>query len=89
MRLILHLGEIEVRLNGEVAILATGLTILSREDSHIQGIHVQTFFGGLSTLPIHANACLILRCLSGSKPDWASPKDQHAWFADFSGAIMS
>lgn len=49
MRLILHLGEIEVRLNGEVAILATGLTIRSREDSHIQGIHVQTFFGGLCT----------------------------------------
>lgn len=90
VRLILVLGEIEVRLNGEVAILVTGLTIRTREDSHIQGIHVQTFFGGLSTLLSQiARVCLILRCLSGSKPDWASPKDQHAWFADFSGAIVS
>ncbi|OJA13688.1 hypothetical protein AZE42_05525 [Rhizopogon vesiculosus] len=24
----------------------------------------------------------------GHEPDWASPKDQHAWFADVSGAII-
>jgi len=25
---------------------------------------------------------------AGSSDDWASPKDQRAWFADISGAIL-
>lgn len=26
--------------------------------------------------------------IAGNKADWASPKDQKAWFADVSGAII-
>ncbi|EJD01737.1 uncharacterized protein FOMMEDRAFT_22090 [Fomitiporia mediterranea MF3/22] len=62
-------GEIEIRINGNSSILATGLILRTTEESAIQGMHFETFFGG-HTL------------------DWASPKDQYAWFADISGAII-
>ena len=84
--LILSVGEIEVRVNGQVAILVTGLTIRNSSEARIQGYHFQSFFGGTSS-------DVICRCVSqdvaGNKPDWASPTDQRAWFADISGAVIS
>ncbi|KAI0090833.1 hypothetical protein BDY19DRAFT_905074 [Irpex rosettiformis] len=64
-------GEIEVFIDGRSVILAKGLILRDEEapDSHVQGLHFQTFFGG-------------------HLPEWASPKDQNAWFTSISGAIL-
>ncbi|KAL5529872.1 hypothetical protein ACEPAF_6129 [Sanghuangporus sanghuang] len=62
-------GEIEVQINGEPVIHVTGLVIRLSEDSVIQGLHFESFFGGHTA-------------------DWASPKNQYAWFADISGAVI-
>ncbi|TDL16632.1 hypothetical protein BD410DRAFT_731150 [Rickenella mellea] len=62
-------AEIEIRVNGEAVINASGLRLRSSSESIMQGIHFQTFFGG-------------------NKADWASPKDQKAWFAHVSGAVI-
>ncbi|KAI6117839.1 hypothetical protein EDD16DRAFT_1586271 [Pisolithus croceorrhizus] len=62
-------GEVQVWINGECVIHAKGLILRVDKESHIKGIHFETFFGGHT-------------------PDWASPKDQHAWFADVSGVIV-
>lgn len=62
-------GEVQVWINGQCVIHAKGLILRVDEESHIKGMHFQTFFGGHT-------------------PDWASPKDQHAWFADVSGVIV-
>ncbi|KAI5987349.1 polysaccharide lyase family 14 protein [Pisolithus orientalis] len=62
-------GEVQVWINGDCVIHARGLVLRVDEESHIKGMHFQTFFGGHT-------------------PDWASPKDQHAWFADVSGVIV-
>jgi len=62
-------GEIQLWINGTSVINISGLILREEEESHIKGMHFQTFFGG-------------------NKPDWASPKDQKAWFADVSGAII-
>ncbi|KAH9925888.1 uncharacterized protein BXZ73DRAFT_49672 [Epithele typhae] len=64
-------GEIEVFVDGRSVMHANGLVIRTEEgaDGRVQGLHMQTFFGGHS-------------------PDWASPKDQRAWFANISGAIL-
>ncbi|PIL32927.1 hypothetical protein GSI_05045 [Ganoderma sinense ZZ0214-1] len=64
-------GEIEVYINGQSVLCASGLELRTNEgpDGRVQGLHMQTFFGGHT-------------------PDWASPKDQRAWFANISGAIL-
>ncbi|TFK84349.1 polysaccharide lyase family 14 protein [Polyporus arcularius HHB13444] len=64
-------GEIRVYIDGQLRIHANGLILRTREspDARVQGLHLQTFFGGNS-------------------PEWASPKDQRAWFANVSGAIL-
>ncbi|KAM5545157.1 hypothetical protein V8D89_001268 [Ganoderma adspersum] len=64
-------GEIEVYIDGQSVLHATGLVLRTNEgpDGHVQGLHMQTFFGGHT-------------------PDWVSPKDQRAWFANISGAIL-
>jgi len=62
-------GEIQLWINGTSVINISGLILREEEESHIKGVHFQTFFGG-------------------NKSDWASPKDQKAWFADVSGAII-
>jgi len=54
--------------------------------SKVQGAHFQTFFGGkvLTALPI----LNFPEKTVGHTEDWASPKDQRAWFANVSGAIL-
>jgi hypothetical protein len=51
-------------------------------------MHFQTFFGG-------ANLAIAKRLLlhtdpsvTGHTAEWASPKDQRAWFSDISGVII-
>lgn len=56
-------GEIEVRVNGESTILATGLTIRTTEDSTIQGLHFETFFGGAYVLLLKRRLLIILSCM--------------------------
>jgi hypothetical protein len=41
----------------------------------------------INTLSHHPT--IVYLNLSGHSDDWASPKDQKAWFADVSGAIVS
>lgn len=40
-------GEVEVRLNGKIAIYVSGLSLRNDTASVIQGLHFQTFFGGM------------------------------------------
>lgn len=42
-------GEIELWVNGESVIHATGLTIRTQAESVVRGVHFQTFFGGSDT----------------------------------------
>ncbi|KAH8110372.1 hypothetical protein DFH11DRAFT_1514426 [Phellopilus nigrolimitatus] len=42
------IGEIELRVNGDTVILATGLIIRTMDETRIRGMHFQTFFGGHS-----------------------------------------
>jgi len=62
-----------------------GLIYRVNSASKVQGAHFETFFGGkvLIWLIIH-----FLEHTAGHTDDWASPKDQRAWFANVSGAIL-
>lgn len=42
-------GQVEVRVNGKQVILATNLTLRSSPEAKIQGLHFETFFGGMSS----------------------------------------
>jgi len=61
-------GELELFANGKSVINVGGLVLRNADSGRIQGIQMQTFFGG-------------------STNDWASPRDQDTYFADFSVAI--
>lgn len=41
-----YVGELELFIDGRSTILAEGLTFRKGIDSHVQGMHFQTFFGG-------------------------------------------
>ncbi|KAH9941436.1 hypothetical protein B0H21DRAFT_752716 [Amylocystis lapponica] len=64
-------GEIEIFIDGRSVLAVSGVVLRTKEgpEAHVQGLHVQTFFGGHTT-------------------EWASPRDQHAWFANVSGAVI-
>lgn len=80
------LGEIEIRMNGETVILASGLTIRTSSESFARGLHFQTFFGGMCCfLTVRVPFLTDV----GHGKEWASPKDQYAWFSDVSGAIIA
>jgi hypothetical protein len=49
-------------------------------------MHFQTFFGGM--LLIMQTVSSLINLLAGHGEDWASPKDQRAWFADITGVIV-
>ena len=83
------IGEIEVYIDGQSVVHATGLILRTNEgpDGRVQGLHMQTFFGGMSARSIPC--CIRTETRrTGHTPDWASPKDQRAWFANISGAIL-
>lgn len=63
-------GEIELWVNGTSVIKVDGLIFRCSEQSCLQGMHFQTFFGG-------------------STPEWATPKDQRAWFTGISGGVIA
>ena len=54
-------------------------------DSKVRGAHFQTFFGGTALIRLVVN---FLNKPAGQTEDWASSKDQRAWFANVSDAIL-
>jgi hypothetical protein len=87
--LLYHAGEIQLWINGTSVINVSGLMLREDEASHIKGMHFQTFFGGRHFIRPHRPFRVPMAFIfSGNKSDWASPKDQKAWFADVSGAII-
>lgn len=86
-------GEIQLWIDGESVIYATGLTIRQSEGGRIRGMHFQTFFGGQSRSISLAFCSLSVFSFTkldfvGHTPDWASPRDQKAWFADVTGVVI-
>jgi hypothetical protein len=86
------LGELQLWINGKCVIHAKGLIFREDETSHIKGMHFQTFFGGARMLLLFVVWQMITSFSyyhrSGHESDWASPKDQRAWFSDVSGAVI-
>ncbi|KAJ7740244.1 hypothetical protein DFH07DRAFT_905486 [Mycena maculata] len=82
-------GELELWVDGKSVINVSGLTFRDSEHSRIKGGHFQTFFGGAypREMLIELN---YTKCgwYSGHQNDWASPKDQRAWFADLTGVVI-
>jgi hypothetical protein len=84
-------GEIELYVDGKSVISVSGLILRDQEgaDARIKGLHFETFFGGTATSALSPCLSSISNAvLAGHTPDWASPKDQKAWFADISAAII-
>lgn len=52
--------------------------------SHLDGLSPIVLFFSIVPLSALADTSWII----GKGPDWASPKDQHAWFADVTGAVI-
>ena len=48
-------GEIEIYIDGQSVLHATGLVLRSEEgpDGRVQGLHIQTFFGGMPIFRLH------------------------------------
>ncbi|PPQ78963.1 hypothetical protein CVT25_002292 [Psilocybe cyanescens] len=69
-------GELEVWTDGRSVMTSVGLSFRESEAGKIKGMHLQTFFG--VGLIVHR----------GHGTDWASPKDQRAWFSDVTGVIL-
>lgn len=79
------IGELQLWIDGESVISIEGLSFRDDESSYIKGMHFSTFFGGKCSLnlvlnPIHGSI--------GHSEEWASTKNQRAWFADVSGALL-
>jgi hypothetical protein len=81
-------GQIQVFVDGKSVISVSGLVLRNSDAGKIRGVFGQTFFGGSSQLLLTSDMLFSdVRLLTGSKPEWASTKDQNAYFADFSVAI--
>jgi hypothetical protein len=84
-------GEIQIWIDGKSAIKVSGVTISETQEdgstSLFRGAHFQTFFGGkeINVDETQAHCSITL----GSSPQYASPKDQHAYFANVSGAVIN
>jgi hypothetical protein len=80
-------GEIQLFVNGRSVLEVKGLVLRDSGAGKIRGIQAQTFFGGAlrfrSYYKTSTDGCLS----TGSKPEWASPKNQDLFFSDFSVAI--
>lgn len=79
-------GQIQLWVDGNSVIDIDGLTLRDTEAGKIKGMHFQTFFGGTSLKRFLFP--LKIKFLLGHNKDWASPKDQRAWFADITGKIV-
>jgi hypothetical protein len=84
-------GELEIFVNGESKVNVSGLVFRSCDSNRIRGIQMQTFFGGAFPQPVFLHSVdtdnTTVTC-TGHSPNWASPKDQTAYFSDFSVAII-
>ena len=82
-------GELELFFNGESVINVGGLMLRGDDAGKIRGIIMQTFFGGMSetfSFPRRLTHFSSFFC-AGNEASFASPKDQNAYFSDFSVAI--
>ena len=85
---LLSLGEITLYIAGSPVISVDGLSLRTSEEVKFMGMHFQTFFGGAFVRqPIIVHFDCDWDWL-GHTGDWASSKDQRAWFADVTGVIV-
>ena len=81
-------GEITLYIDGSPVISIDGLSLRTSEEGKMMGMHFQTFFGGAFV----RRSIIINFDLDGDwlghTGDWASSKDQRAWFADVTGVIV-
>ena len=77
-------------IDGRSVIFAKGLILRDEESaqSHVQGLHMQTFFGGACPWQLFSVRFSVRYYNVGSSSEWASPRDQKAWFTNISGAIL-
>ena len=80
-----HPGELELWFDGKIVISVSGLIYRTSAASKIRGAHFATFFGGKALVLLVFD---VSEQTVGHTEDWASPKDQRAWFANVSGAIL-
>jgi hypothetical protein len=80
-------GELQLWIDGKSVINTAGLVFRDSLASHVHGAHFQTFFGGKHYWQKHLFSDQCLR-FQGHTQDWASPKDQKAWFTNVSGAVL-
>lgn len=80
-------GQIQLWVDGKSFIDLDGLTLRDTETGKIKGMHFQTFFGGMRLKRLLFQPKIKFFPL-GHNEDWASPKDQRAWFADITGKIV-
>lgn len=78
-------GELELFANGKSVINVGGLILRDSEVGCMRGIQMQTFFGGKSRF--RRVVAALMHFYPRGEPEWASPKDQKAYFSDFSVAI--
>ena len=85
---LLSLGHITLYIDGSPVISVDGLSLRTSEEGKMMGMHFQTFFGGAFVChSIIVNFDWDWDWL-GHSGDWASSKDQRAWFADVTGVIV-
>jgi hypothetical protein len=79
-------GELQLWADGESMFSIGGLVLRTSDSARIWGMQMQTFFGGqcLFREPMHPTD----DHTSGSTNEWATPKDQEVYFADFSMGIL-
>jgi hypothetical protein len=93
-------GAIEIFVDGVSKLNVQGIELRTRGDSVFRGIQAQTFFGWVQDKSenVAGRGCKLIAYVSlgmfgglirGHSTDWASPKDQTAWFKDWSLAIIN
>lgn len=81
-------GELELFVGGRSVVRVDGLILRDSDAGRIRGIQMQTFFGGAS-YQVPLNRTNSTAGVTGSQPQWASPRDQNTYFSDFSLAITA
>jgi hypothetical protein len=81
-------GEVQVWIDGVSVINVCGLNLRMSNEGRIKGMHLSTFFGG-EFWRGYLCKFQIIDIVIGHEDDWASPKEQKAWFADITGAILA
>jgi len=79
-------GEIELFVDGNSVINVSGIIMRDADVGRVQGMQIQTFFGGEQARFIESS---VLTSTTGSTVDWATPTDQDVYFANFGAEIIS